>query len=236
MDDDKQAALYGIEAYFEKWTKELEKTKKVLESNNLLPQWLILMCCYIDAFSKLRYPDKVNNEAFKSLVLEYSGEKEFYSQIDLHFLYMIDKSLWADNRLLNKLKNRITIKKVLEDNFEGMGDYYSKSRYQSSNDVLDAFRNSKAAGIDMLNIEKNIENYSLASFLYHVIRCSAVHENNFPGLNEYSQHLDDGNVINGHRPNDILTPEVIWDTLFNILTQLKNECLVKCKFPDRLSL
>ncbi len=82
-----------IEFYFEDLKESLLKCKTLLEQKDYYLEGILLISCYIGAFSSLRYPTiKWDGEKYKKIVLDYSGMKDLYEEIDLLFFYQWPKS------------------------------------------------------------------------------------------------------------------------------------------------
>lgn len=74
-----------IKAYFEGWQENLARVKMLRADSKYYLEAILVMSCYIGALGSLRYPGEKDNKAYKRVVREYSGKKDFYEQIDLLF-------------------------------------------------------------------------------------------------------------------------------------------------------
>jgi len=100
-----------VEAYFARWQGDLDRAKILLEDQKYyLEAWLVLSC-YIGAFASLRFPSLRDNEAYKDVVLKYSGMKDFYEQIDLLFFLQWPRSDFSTHGDFLKLKNHADLAK-----------------------------------------------------------------------------------------------------------------------------
>jgi hypothetical protein len=98
-----------IDAYFERWRTDLAKAKELLDTQHFhLEGWLVLSC-HIGAFAAMRFPDSRDGEAYVQLVLEYSGRRQFYEQIDLLFLYQWPRSKLCNHGTCKALKQHAEI-------------------------------------------------------------------------------------------------------------------------------
>jgi hypothetical protein len=67
--------------YFEGWQEDLARGKMLLADSKYYREAILVLSCYIGALGSLRYPgEKEDNKAYKRVVREYSGKKDFYEQ------------------------------------------------------------------------------------------------------------------------------------------------------------
>jgi len=79
---------YFIAKYFEKWEKDVKKAENLLVSDDFFLEGLLVLSCYIGALGRLRYPSETRDwKSYKTIVSEYSGQREVFENIDLLFFY-----------------------------------------------------------------------------------------------------------------------------------------------------
>ena len=74
-----------IGAYFEQWKGDLSRAEDLLKQPTYYLEAILILSCHIGGLASLRFPMLRDNEAYKKVVLEYSGMADFYNQIDLLF-------------------------------------------------------------------------------------------------------------------------------------------------------
>lgn len=81
-----------MQDYFARWDGDLDRARTLLaDQKYYLEAWLVLSC-HIGALASLRFPTLRDNEGYKRVVLQYSGMKDFYQQIDLSFFLQWPRS------------------------------------------------------------------------------------------------------------------------------------------------
>jgi len=222
-----------IEAYFDEWAATLSRAQKLLENSEYHLEGLLLLSCYIGAFARLRYPSKNDAESYKEVVLRYSGREDLYSSIDLLFLLQWPKSAFRNSPDYKKLQSyqelATTIARAFGDEAALKAD--DSLRYKSPQEVLSPIEARPFKGLDMVNVRSNIGLFSNLELLYRVVRCSAVHENIFPLVNEiYYPDTDERD----YAPNHAITGDVLLETSKEILRRLRQDCMDSGKTPFEL--
>lgn len=223
-----------IAAYFEEWEKKLSKAKGLLNNSEYYLEGILVLSCYIGAFSRLRFPLEDRDwKAYKRIVIEYSGMREFYENVDLLFFYQWPRSLYKNDKVYKKLNNYNELVKVFTNKFgdESVIQIKNSLRYISVDDLLNAISANPFSGFDQNNFQEHIKLFNLSQILYQYVRCQAVHEYDFPLMNKVSN-------INGvvrYDDNHAITGKVIYKTVFSILSNLKSECLSKSQWPYELA-
>lgn len=223
-----------IAAYFEEWEKKLAKAKGLLNNSEYYLEGILVLSCYIGAFSRLRFSLEDRDwKAYKRIVLEYSGMREFYENVDLLFFYQWPRSLYKDDNVYNKLKKYYELLKVFTKEFGDESVIKTKNslRYIPVADLLNAINANPFSGFDKNNFQEYIKLFNLSQILYQYVRCQAVHVYDFPLMNKVSN-------INGavrYDDNHAITGKVIYETVSGILSNLKSECLSKNKWPYELT-
>ncbi len=81
-------AMY-LEEYFKRWHRDTARAKELLDGKRHYLEGVLTLGCYLGAFAALRYSSLKDGEAYVKLVLEYSGKRDFYEQIDLLFFLSV---------------------------------------------------------------------------------------------------------------------------------------------------
>ena len=77
-----------MKPYFKEWNDSLRRAKLLLEKEDYYLEAVLILSCYIGAFSSLRYPTiDYESERYKKVVQDYSGLRDLYEEIDLLFFY-----------------------------------------------------------------------------------------------------------------------------------------------------
>ena len=183
------------------------------------------MCCNIASYAALRFPAmKGDRRAFKQVVLKYSGKRAFYEKIDLLFLYQWHRSHFRTEGAYKKFKNYTTVKELLVSQF-GDENAIQDKRYVAKSAILRSVLANPFPGLDKENIKRSLPLFSVGEHLYRYLRSYAVHNFRFPFLSRQG-----GKYV----PNHIITPDVLFQTAKNVLSNLERECLRKARFPWQL--
>lgn len=192
---------------------------------------ILVLSCYIGALGSLRYPgEKEDNKAYKTVVCEYSGKKDFYEQVDLLFFLQWPRSRFQSNRAYLKLKNHEEISKVIVDVYGDKDQIMNGTRYISQQSFLTCVEQKPFQVCDRNNLRDHLPRFSLCEMLYRYLRCSAVHDVRFPFVT--TVHRVGGSSY--YRDNHTITGPVLLETTENILTNIRLECLRKAKWPWEL--
>ena len=103
-----------IDAYFNRWNRDVARTKELLDGKRHYLEGFLALSCYVGALGSIRYPRSKDGEAYVKIVLEYSGKRDFYEQVDLLFLFQWRRSKLRHNGKYKQLKNYIEIVSVDE--------------------------------------------------------------------------------------------------------------------------
>lgn len=220
-----------IKAYFEGWQEDLARVKMLMAESKYYLEAILVLSCYIGALGSLRYPgEKEDNKAYKRVVREYSGKKDFYEQIDLLFFLQWPRSLFWSHGDYRKLKNHEEISKVIVDAYGEETKIKNSTRFISQQDFMLCVERRPFPGFDGQNLRELLPRFSLCEMLYRYLRCRAVHDVRFPFVTKFHQ------VGGGTRyeDNHAITGAVLLETTQNILTSLSFECLEKAKWPEEL--
>ena len=228
MTDDKS---YFIAEYFGKWELDVQRAENLLTSDQFFLEGLLVLSCYIGALGRLRYPNETKDwKTYKTIVSEYSGQRETYENIDLLFFYQWPTSRLANDKVYGCLKNYPQLVSSFENVF-GTDIKTDPRRYQKREELRRLAKSAGTAWFDEANFEKYIELFSNNQILYEFVRCEAVHNSTFPLFNavyhpeEQKTTYEDNHQIGRH---------VILTTVKNIIAQLKRECMEKAKWPHEL--
>ncbi len=221
-----QSKRESIRAYFQERKRQLDRANKLIHQSEYLFEGILVLCCHIASYAALRFPRlKQDREAYKQIVLNYSGRRAFYEKIDLLFLYQWPHSVFRSHDVYKRFKNYKDVKRILVSKFGDENGIQNGKRYVAQSTIIKHVLANPFPGLDKENLKRSLSLYSVGEQLYRYLRSFAVHNFRFPFLNR---------VGNRYVPNHIITPEVLFKTAENTLTNLEKECLGKAKFPDQL--
>lgn len=227
------AKIDYIEDYFEDWNEKLQRARNLLDQREYYLEGILVLSCYIGALSRLRYPTEEKDwRAYKQIVLQYSGKKDFYEKIDLLFFCQWPRSFYKDDAVFKKLKNYNQLVRIFAVEFGDEESIHNEqNRYVATSELLDAITAHPFEGFDRRNFEQYIKLYSNCEILYRYVRCAAVHANDFPLVNEV--YLVESNSIR-YTNNHVITGEIIYETVTGILKNIEAECLAKQQWAHEL--
>jgi hypothetical protein len=224
------AKLNFVEAYFARWQADLDRAKILLaDQKYYLEAWLVLSC-YIGAFASLRFPTLHDTEAYKRVVLQYSGIKDFYEQIDLLFFLQWPRSDFSTHGDFLKLKNHAHLVKRIEVTFGDENTITNQQRYVSQSEFLAAVSQNLFPGFDYGNLQEYLPLFSNVELLYRYVRCRAVHAARFPFVTRV--HVAGGGTR--YQDNHAITGRVLYKTALGVLNNLKSQCMSEDKWPWEL--
>lgn len=219
-----------VEEYFKRWRADIEKAEELLANQRYYLESLLVLSCYVGAFASMRFPTLRDGEAYVKVVLEYSGKREFYEQIDLLFLCQWPRSKLRDHGDYKSLKNHAEIVAVLNGLYGSEEDIKAGTRYLSPSRLISEVVAAAIPDFDEQNFRERLALFSLAEQLYRYVRCDAVHNAQFPFVNRAV--TADGNTV--YRHNHAITGQVLCETTLSVLNNLRDECLTKGKWPHEL--
>ena len=216
--------------YFTRWGDDLDRAKSLLEDPKYcLEGWLVLSC-HIGALASLRFPTLRDNERYKLVVLEYSTMRPFYEEIDLLFFLQWPKSDFSTHGDYLKLKSHTKLATQIEAAFGDEHQIRTQKRYVSPVDFMAAVGPSPFPGFDGVNLQQYLPLFSNVELLYRFVRCLAVHSLRFPFVTRV--HLANDGVR--YDDNHAITRIVLYQTVANIVNNLRSECVGKSKWPWEL--
>lgn len=221
---------FFIKAYFEKWDRDVQRTAELLASGRFFLEGILTLSCYLGALATLRFPALYESEAYPKVVLDYSGMRDFFEQIDLLFLYQWPRSKLRDHGHYKTIKSYAEIVEALRKKYGSEDDVQKKTRYVAQGDVIGLVLSAKIPAFDEQNFRTKLPLFSLAQILYRYLRCDAVHNADFPLLNESADSK--GTVT--HKPNHVITGDVLLKTTTAVIRNLREECIAKVKWPQEL--
>jgi hypothetical protein len=178
----------------------------------------------------LRYPGEQDNKAYKTVVREYSGRRNFYEQIDLLFFPQWPHSEFqADGNYL-RLKNHADISRVVVSTYGDADQIRNVTRYISQHDFVACVDQAPFQGLDRENLLQHLPLFSLCEMLYRYLRCRAVRSIRFPFVTRVTRA--DGSIR--YEDNHAITGCVLLETAENILANLRSQCLEKSERPWEL--
>ena len=219
-----------VNDYFEQLEEDLGRAQALLGDANHYLDAILLLSCHIGSYGSLRYPNLRDNESYKNVVLEYSGKREFYEQIDLLFFCQWPRSEFKEQSCYRALRNHSEIANIINGEYGDEDAIGAGSRYISPNTFLELIDRNSFNGYDHTNLKLHLPLFNLSELLYRYVRCLAVHNNQFPFVTKV--HIT-GNGIR-YRDNHAITGAVLKGTASNILTTLKDECIQEGKWPWEL--
>jgi len=219
-----------IEEYFNRWRRDIDKASELLVNNRYHLEGLLVLSCYLGAFASMRLNTLRDGEAYVKVLIEYSGKREFYEQIDLLFFYQWPRSKLRDHGSYKALKNYSEIVDVLKGIYGSEDDIKVGPRYVSQSEVIGYVLSAAIPNFDEQNFRSTLDLFSLAELLYRYLRCGAVHNAEFPFVNESIDVY--GNIT--YEENHAITGQVLLETTEGVFKNLRDECLAKVKWPHEL--
>lgn len=221
---------FYIDEYFKRWGSDLDKARELLEDRRYYLEGMLVLSCYLGAFAAMRYPTLRDGEAYVRVVLEYSGKRPFFEQIDLLFFYQWPRSKLRDNGSYKALKQHAEIVVALKGIYGDEDEVKVKTRYVAPSEFLARVKGANIPGFDEANLRDKWPLFSLAKLLYRYLRCDAVHNAEFPFVNEMTDI--NGNVRYEH--NHAITGAVLLETTRGVWETLWKESRAKGKWPHEL--
>src|SRR3990172_10488821 len=126
-----------INEYFKQWGRDIVRARELLINPHYYLEGLLVLSCYIGAFASMRFPSIPDGKAYVKIVLEYSGKRDFYEQIDLLFFYQWPRSKLRGNGDYKALKNRDEIVDVLKRVYGSEAGIKVGIRYVSPPELID---------------------------------------------------------------------------------------------------
>lgn len=137
-----------VQAYFSRWDNDLDRAKTLLAAQEYYLEAMLVLSCHIGALASLRFPTLADNAAYKRVVLEYSGMRDFYEQIDLLFFLQWPRSEFSSHGDFLKLKNHAELAEAVEVTFRDEDTVRQDAkRYVSQQDFLEAVRAALSPGL-----------------------------------------------------------------------------------------
>lgn len=219
-----------VQDYFARWDDDLDRVKTLLASTKYyLEAWLVLSC-HIGALASLRFPKLADNKGYKRLVLEYSGMRDFYEQIDLLFFFQWPRSEFSTDRGFRRLKNHADLAMKIKAAFGDEDQVRTRGRYVSQVAFIAAVGRNPFPAFDRTNLAQHLPLFSNVELLYRYVRCRAVHSLRFPFVTRV--HLVDDGIR--YDDNHAITGSVLYDTVSRVLNNLRSECVSESKWPWEL--
>ncbi|MFH0812458.1 MAG: hypothetical protein V2A69_06420 [Pseudomonadota bacterium] len=227
MIEDHQDLITG---YFKQWQQDIERAESLITSDQFFLEGLLVLCCYVGALGRLRYPKETRDlKSYKTIVWEYSSQKDVYENIDMLFFYQWPRSILADKNVYQKLRNYSELVNVFNREFGDEAVITNQQRYQKREELARLAKRDGAAWFDESNFKEHIELFSNNQILYEFVRCEAVHNVSFPLLDRV---LEQGKST--YRDNHQITRNVILTTVKNIIARLEKECIERIRWPWEL--
>jgi hypothetical protein len=219
-----------IRDYFEGWQEDLARAKSLLSDPKYYREAILVLSCYIGALGSLRYPGEPDSKAYKTVVREYSGKRDFYEQIDLLFFLQWPRSIFRTHGDYLKLKNHADISRIIVATYGEEDRIRNGTRYISQKDFVASVDQASFQSFDRENLLQHLPLFSLCEMLYRYLRCRAVHSVRFPFVT--TVHVIGGSIR--YKDNHAITGPVLLETIENILRNLSKECIEKSQCPWEL--
>ena len=219
-----------VKGYFEQLEEDLGRAKTLLGEANHYLDAILLLSCHIGSYGSLRFPNLKDNESYKKVVLEYSGKREFYEQIDLLFFCQWPRSEFKDHGSYLNLKYHSEIANIINEKYGNEDAIKEGNRYIDPKTFLNLIDSNVFNGYDRANLEQHLSLFNNSELLYRYVRCQAVHSNRFPFINIV--HVMGKGIR--YEDNHAITGAVLNETASNILSTLKDECIREQKWSWEL--
>lgn len=221
-----------IKAFFEEWGKDVERAEKLLKETEYYLEAILILSCHVGGLGAMRYPALKDNEAYKKIVLDYSGKANFYKQIDLLFFLQWSRSLYKDHGNYTTLKDYAQLAQAIVAKFGDEDAVKAGTRYVDSNDFVAAINENTFLGFDHKNLEAHLPLFSNCEMLYRYVRCQAVHSVDFPFVNKVHSYGEKEEIK--YEDNHAITGQVLLETVTGILENLSKDCVTNKKWPFEL--
>jgi hypothetical protein len=228
MKTDKQIEQEMINDFFDKiWAEKVEAAEELIKSDKYKTEGIIILCCYIGAISYERYimsnPKTTDRDAYKNILLKYSG-LDSYQKFDLLFFYKWHRSEYNNHNSYNYFRknnyeNYRKIKKIIEKKFGPKKDINSQNRFIAEKEILNVLDTASLNKKDIAEMKKRLELFSVSEIFYRYYRCAGVHK---------------GDVLIDLNPYLPITIDQMLQTIKNVLSNLKAECVSSGKWPWEL--
>jgi len=212
-----------IKDYFDERRKRLARARKLIDEEEYFLEGILVLCCHIASFSAARFPAWQDNNGFKEILLRYSGKRGLYQKIDLLFLYQWRRSKFREHGHYVAFKNYAEVKKILFRKFGDENAIWSRKRFVSKGSIIKQVMAHRFPGLDVKNLKTSLPLFSVAEQTYRYLRCSAVHNMQFPLISR-----------RGYETNHLVDKALLIETAEGILNNLERECLRQDKFPWQL--
>jgi hypothetical protein len=221
---------FFIDEYFKRWESDLNKAEELLANNRYYLEGILVLSCYLGSFAAMRYGALRDGEAYVKVVLEYSDKRTFFEQIDLLFFYQWSRSKFKENGSYTDLKQYSEIVDALKSVYGCEDTIKDKTRYILPEEFVGHVKSATIPGFDERNLRQKLHLFSLAELLYRYLRCDAVHNADFPFINETVDIK--GNVTYEH--NHAITGQVLLESTRSVWETIWKECQAKNKWPYEL--
>ncbi len=104
----------------------------------------------------MRYPGFKDGEAYTKIVLEYSGMKEFYYEIDLLFLYQWPRSKLCKNGSYKALKNYNEIVEVFKRIYSEEEAVRGRKRYVTPKEIITHVLNANIPSFSVFILSRHM--------------------------------------------------------------------------------
>jgi hypothetical protein len=222
--------IFFIDEHYKRWEEDISKAAELLSDPKYYLEGILVLSCYIGAFAAARYPTMHDGAAYVKFVLDYSGKRSFFEQVDLLFFYQWPRSKLRENGNYKHLKQHSEIVEALKPKYGNEGDIKTGTRYVSISDFINTVRAATIPNFDEQNLRDKLPLFSLSELLYRYVRCDAVHNADFPFIDKVSH--SDGRI--SYRGNHIITGSVLIETTHSACRALWDECKAKGKSASEL--
>lgn len=220
---------FFIEAFFDQLDRDIRKAQELLETPRYYLEGILVLSCHIAAMAAMRFPQERDGQAYVKLVLDYSGLRSFYEQIDLLLLYQFPESKLSEHGTYKTLQRYPDIVKCLKAKYGSTDEVKNGERYVPVETLVEHISEA-APDLDIAQIREKLPLFNLAEILYRYVRCDAVHNLDFPLINR-------GVNVNGndiYRANHAIDHAVLLKTASGIARNLRAVCLEHEAWPHEL--
>lgn len=139
-----------IQKHFDDWKQDLLRVKKLLNQNEYYLEAILILSCYIGALTSWRYTNEKDGDAYKKIVLNYSGRNKIsiYKKIDLLFFYQWPKSNFKDHGSYKELKSYREIKNILLSVFGDENKIRDNNRFVAQKTIMGHILSNPFKGLD----------------------------------------------------------------------------------------
>ena len=169
------AKTEAIAAYFDRWERDIDKAERLIAGDEFHLEGCLVLSCHIGAVAAMRYPAKRDGEAYVEAVLAYSGEPEFWNQIDLLFLYQWPRSKLRNHGHYIALGRYDEVLRIVKARHGEEQELKFAQRFVNAEELTNCVLASHIENLEEAAFRAWLRLFSLSEELYRYVRCDAVH-------------------------------------------------------------